>query len=176
MHEVLADQDRVEMWRQAADGILPDWDKAFEGYGATVDWPGAYFWRELSEHFPDAKILLTTRDSASWYNSMEKTILDVVRNSTDPNSIATKLLGRNVFQGEFYDRDHIIGLYEKNIADVQAAFDDDRLLTFNLGDDWEPLCQFLECPVPDEPFPHTNQPGKFHESLDELENSRKGSD
>ncbi len=52
-------------------------------------------------------------------------------------------------------------MYEKNTADVKAAFDEDRLLTYNLGDGWENLCRFLDKPVPDTPFPRSNSAGEF---------------
>jgi len=173
MHEVLPHQDRVDTWRAAAGDILPDWDITFAGYRSTVDWPGARYWRELSVHFPDAKILLTTRSPESWYESMQNTILKVIRESTDPLSIATGFLARGVFGGNIDDRDHVIGVYERNIADVQAAFGNDRLLTYHLGDGWDPLCRFLDCPVPDTPYPHSNRPGEFHSSLDRVERARK---
>lgn len=32
----------------------------------------------------------------------------------------------------------------------------DRLYFFDVKDGWEPLCKILDCPVPDEPFPHVN--------------------
>ena len=32
----------------------------------------------------------------------------------------------------------------------------DRLLVWSPTDGWEPLCEFLEVPVPDAPFPHVN--------------------
>ena len=162
MHEVLPDQGKVDAWRAIASGEPGDWDQVFSGYQATVDWPGAFVWRELAEHFPEAKILLTHRDSESWYRSMENTILEVLRSSTEPHTIAGRLLKKGVFNDQVWDRDHIIATFEKNVADVQAAFSDDRLLTYNIGDGWEPLCRFLDCPIPDQPFPHTNRPGDFH--------------
>ncbi len=172
MREVLPDQNKVDGWRAVANGEPGDWDEIFAGYQATVDWPGAFVWRELAAHYPDAKILLTNRDAESWYRSMDNTILEVMRSSTDPDSIAGKMLKKGVFEDNISDRDHVIGVFEKNVADVQAAFGDDRLLIFNIGDDWEPLCRFLNCPIPDQPFPHTNRPGEFHDNLQSSEDAR----
>jgi hypothetical protein len=172
MHEVLPDQSKVDTWRGIANGDSGDWDKIFTGYQATVDWPGAFVWRDLAAHFPDAKILLTNRDAESWYRSMDNTILEVMRNSTDPDSIGSNMLKKQVFGDKIADRDHVIGIFEKNVADVQAAFGPDRLLTFNIGDGWEPLCGFLDCPVPDQPFPHSNRPGAFHNTLQSAEDAR----
>ena len=38
------------------------WDRFFDGYRATVDWPDAPFWSEISAAFHDALILLSVRD------------------------------------------------------------------------------------------------------------------
>ena len=156
---------QTDLWRAAAQGNWPDWDEAFAGYNATVDWPAAYFWRELSAHYPAAKILLTVRSAESWYDSMEKTICQVIKTSTDPNSLGVKLVGEGVFGGRIDDRAHAIAVYERNTTEVQAAVPPDRLLTYNLGDGWEPLCAFLDKPIPNRPYPRTNSSAEFAEMM-----------
>ena len=32
----------------------------------------------------------------------------------------------------------------------------EKLLIFSVKDGWEPLCKFLDVPIPDGPFPNTN--------------------
>ena len=171
MKEVLSNPDQVALWRSVAGGRLPDWDEAFAGYNCAVDWPGAYYWRELSAYYPDAKILLTVRDAESWYASMEMTILEILKAGTDPDSVGSKLIGHGVFGGRLDDRAHIIAMFEKNTADVQAAFGGERLLTYTIGDGWEPLCRFLGKPVPDTPFPRTNSADEFHASISQATKS-----
>ena len=41
----------------------------------------------------------------------------------------------------------------------------DRLLVMEIGQGWEPLCEFLGVPVPDEPFPRSNDRQAFGERL-----------
>ena len=53
-------------------------------------------------------------------------------------------------------RDHAIGLYEANIAAVQAEVPAERLLVHKLGDGWEPLCAHLGVAVPEVPYPQKN--------------------
>ena len=161
MKEVLSSSQQIALWRSVAKGDLPEWEEAFAGYNSAVDWPAAYFWRELSEYYPDAKILLTTRSSESWYASMATTIFKTLKASTDPSSIGLRLIGEGLFGGRLDDRDHAIAVYEENIAEVQGAFTQDRLLTYNLGDGWETLCQFLGKPVPDFPYPRSNSAQEF---------------
>ena len=45
-----------------------------ENIPARVDWPGSYFYAELMEDFPDAKVLLSARDGDAWAKSMRATI------------------------------------------------------------------------------------------------------
>ncbi len=172
MKEVLVDSEQIALWRSAAQGDLPEWEEAFAGYNSAVDWPTAYFWRELSEYYPDAKVLLTVRSADSWYESMTNTIFKTLKASTDPASIGLKLIGEGVFGGRLDDRAHAIAVYEKNIADVQAAFTRERLLTYHLGEGWEPLCQFLGEPVPNIPFPRSNPREQFGSMMSELNKTR----
>ena len=40
-----------------------------------------------------------------------------------------------------------------------------QLLEFSVKDGWEPLCSFLEVPVPDVPFPRVNARQEMEERL-----------
>lgn len=33
----------------------------------------------------------------------------------------------------------------------------EKLLEWTVEDEWEPLCKFLDKPIPEEPFPHVNK-------------------
>jgi hypothetical protein len=39
---------------------------------------------------------------------------------------------------------------------------ENHLLVFEVIDDWEPLCKFLNLPIPNVPFPNTNSGIDFH--------------
>ncbi len=168
MKEVMGNPRQTALWRSAARGEVVDWDAAFAGYRSAVDWPAAYFWRQLSAHYPDAKVLLTVRSAESWYESMSNTILQVLESSTDPDSVGLRMIGQGVFGGRLGDRAHAIAVYERNNAEVQAAFPRQRLLTYHLGDGWQPLCRFLDKPIPDVPFPRTNSTEEFKAMIAEL--------
>ena len=65
------------------------------------------------------------------------------------------------YGGKPEDRDHAHGVYQKNTSDVQAHFSSDRLLTYQLGDGWEPLCRFWGKPIPNIGFPKNNSTEQF---------------
>src|SRR6202035_1915156 len=71
---VIADLDQVGVWNRALDGEAP-WEEVFGDFQATVDWPGGYFYRELMEAYPDAKVLLSVRDPEKWEPSFRETIV-----------------------------------------------------------------------------------------------------
>ena len=47
----------------------------------------------------------------------------------------------------------------------QGTIPADRLLVYQVKDGWGPLCDFLGVPVPDEPFPRTNDRGEFWDRI-----------
>jgi hypothetical protein len=49
--------------------------------------------------------------------------------------------------------------------EVRQTVPAERLLVWSVTDGWEPLCEFLEAPVPDAPFPHLNDSKMFAERV-----------
>jgi len=131
------------------------WEALFEGYASCVDWPGALFWRELVEVFPEAKVVLTWRSPESWWTSYENTLLRYYQTTDDHASVGYLAIDR-AFGPRAEDRDHVLGIYEANTAAALAEVPPDRLVLHRLGDGWGPLCAGLGVPVPDVPYPNRN--------------------
>ncbi|QMU57700.1 MAG: sulfotransferase family protein [Boseongicola sp.] len=174
MFEVLPHQNRVDEWVSLVQGKTPDWDKTFAGYHASVDWPGAFFWRELAEHYGDAKFILTTREPERWYDSMAKTILPLLRETAvDPNSLANQMFISRTFGGDIDDRDNVIETFLRHNAAVKAAIPSDQLLELEVGAGWDPLCAFLGIDVPDVPYPWGNRADEFVDNIDRAQAQRE---
>ena len=133
-----------------------------DGFAATVDWPSASFWPELSVAFPQAIVLLSTRASADWYRSASDTIF---RNWNRGESSPIRPMAEAIFQTRFIssleDRDATIAAYERHNARVRSTVPRERLIEWSPGDGWAPLCAALKLPMPDAPFPHANTTEEF---------------
>ncbi len=165
MLELVATNPLRQMWRELIAGATPDWEALFAGYHACVDWPSAYYWPTLIKTYPDAKVLLTMRSAESWWNSYEKTILKHILSEEDKQSFAIRLIAEQVFNGRPDDRAYAMSVYNRNIEEVLTTVAPERLLVHRLGDGWEPLCRFLDLPVPTVDYPKGNSTQEFIERL-----------
>jgi hypothetical protein len=175
MIEVFEHQDHIPLWAAAHRGESVDWDMLYEGYSATVDWPSCDRWQEHAAHFPDARIILSTRDPERWYESVMSTIYQTgaaLRDSEDENlqrfgRWADEIIWTGVFDGRFEDKDHAIAVFNAHEARVKASVPADRLLVFEASEGWQPLCEFLGKEVPDEDYPRVNTRDEFLTGSDE---------
>jgi hypothetical protein len=98
MIELFEHPEHVERWEAAVGGEPVDWEELFSGYQVTVDWPGAAFYKELSERYPEARVILTVRDPERWYESAWNTIfiLQDVASSRAPRWLETSRRRRDL--------------------------------------------------------------------------------
>lgn len=124
--------------RGDVDGLL---DIA-ENFDSMEDWPWPMLYRELDARFPDAKFVLTTRESPEvWYRSLCKM---AVRIGPLP-LYETKVYGSSMPHGR---RAEHLRIYCDHIEAVKAHFAPrpDKLLCLTLGDSSSVarLAEFLE--------------------------------
>ncbi len=166
MEEVVRRPSQGRGWLRIANGGKPDWKTLLADYESCVDFPASVVWKDLLETFPDAKVLHTVRDPDRWYDSTASTIyrsseyiggwIRAITPAGFPIKVAESMVWEGLFDGRFEDRDHAIAVYEAWTQDVIDSVPADRLLVFEVAQGWEPLCEFLEVPIPDKPFPNVN--------------------
>jgi hypothetical protein len=171
MDAVFEHPEHIALWHGAANGHLPDWASLFGKHRAGVDWPVAFFWRELMDAYPDAKVILTVRDAQSWYDSFYRTIYQVIKKpmSDDPvivehQQMSQRLILDRTFGGRFEDRHYAVKVYTRHNDAVQTEVPSDRLLVYEVAQGWSPLCGFWGMSIPQEPFPNSNDRDTFQES------------
>ncbi|MCJ1324855.1 hypothetical protein MMC10_001517 [Thelotrema lepadinum] len=122
---------------------------------------------EMITAYPEAKIILTTRSPDSWMESMEHSFFEVMgwRSLSilalfdrEPSLWdLLKLIGSIWGNGDLNDRQAFRRYYTEHNKHVRSAAPLERLLEFHPSQGWEPLCKFLDVPIPAEPFPHANE-------------------
>ncbi len=149
MTEVFANGRRqIPLWLEAARGD-PDWDAIFAGYRATSDYPSATYWREIAAHYPDAKIVLTTRDPDRWFDSVSETIFSRWMQDAHADTPEHVLMQATIFgaiDGDVTDRGFLTDWYVRRNQAVIDGIPAERLLHFDLAAGWKPLCAFLNVP------------------------------
>lgn len=154
-----------------------DWDRAYEGYTAAVDWPTATFYERLYELSPNAKIILTVRDPEDWFKSICKTInvwlnMDITwpERMVRVRKMASIVnCDGQLHQGDLLNRkEALIQKFLKHIENTKSKVKPENLLIMELGDGWEKLCKFLNKPVPQIPYPHSNKGDNFVQLLTSL--------
>ncbi|KAK0101846.1 hypothetical protein ONS95_001340 [Cadophora gregata] len=168
------------MWMDALaakyDGVgapftRADWDQLLGNCQAVCDWPAVAFARELIEAYPDAKVILTNRDVDSWHASTMRTVFWRV---TDPELRCLQYFSwaagmyypmlkkffDTFFRGDFENCGKEVFINHYN--EVRSLVPKENLLEFRVQDGWEPLCKFLEQPIPMGcKFPNTNDNRDF---------------
>ncbi|KJZ72076.1 hypothetical protein HIM_08531 [Hirsutella minnesotensis 3608] len=139
------------------------------GFLGVTDTPASSFVPELLELYPDAKVVLVTRDPKKWLQSF-----DPLLKACSPWWVHVLLWpcpGLRWFPGfvkELMKREaeripsYVVGgpvttdMLEEHHARIKKLTPTDKLLVMRLDEGWEPLCRFLDKPIPAEPFPHVN--------------------
>jgi hypothetical protein len=185
MRNLLGDlENELPLW-QAADQGNPDWDRIFGDAQSTVDWPSARYYAQLMERYPEAKVLLSVRDGASWVRSMRETVWgiyfgdSVMRHVSDARAVLDplwrgfiELMNRmnwdeqtGALAGDLETDAGMIEVMDRWNDSVKSTVPAERLLVWDPKEGWEPLCRFLEVDVPAEPLPHLNDTASFKEGI-----------
>ncbi|KAH8928543.1 hypothetical protein BT69DRAFT_1346531 [Atractiella rhizophila] len=143
-----------------------DWKHVWKGYSAAVDSPMADWYHEAAQAFPNAKVILTTREPDAWWNSYYTTLLEPwlwnwaarlamrwIPGIFWQSKLTDQLLIR---WGKLYGSPIGPQTIVRHSEEVRKRIPKERLLEFNVKQGWEPLCKFLGKPIPPEPFPRAN--------------------
>tara|TARA_R110002020_G_scaffold20952_2_gene70835 strand:- start:1917 stop:2657 length:741 start_codon:yes stop_codon:yes gene_type:complete len=185
MTEVLLNKENkshIDFWNKVANspaGEQHNWEVVFKNYTAAVDNPACCVWKELTKAYPEAKVLLTIHPKGpeAWYESTISTIYFTERMwqfkvmqafipfMTKFGNMSKKLVWNRSHAGTMSDKNAAIAHYNQHIENLKASVTPEKLLIFNVKDGWEPLCRFLNKPIPDLPFPNVNDRAEIKKTL-----------
>jgi len=169
-----------------------EWINFFEGrgYRAGVDYPVSKFYKEIMEAYPNAKVILTVRDPVRWYNSVKNSIYRTRGLQKDPlvrwfgkllmrftgdadgmdcSLNVTKELFDTIEEGE----EASVKFYNDWVESVKNHVPKEKLLVFEAKEGWEPLCEFLNLPKPEIPFPNINDTASINKSISAMKTSAR---
>jgi len=128
--------------------LLDPIDQQYRGF---IDFNGFDYYETLITQYPNSVFIYTKREFVSWFRSRVF------------NHRMKILNGRERDFGNI-DQAHIsmVQHYFKHNKKIPEFFRDNpqhRYLEMDIcaGDGWDKLCNFLELPVPQQPFPHDNK-------------------
>ncbi len=164
--------------QQYAEGKIAGLLKLSEYYNNFEDLPWSLMYRELYDYYhfgagakcnEEVKFILTVRKSEeAWYQSVckhyERVDKDVIKNNywfyDTPKPYSTSDVSPYKYKRQWIDI-----RYKKHNREVRAFFKDRPNfleVCWENGDGWEELCEFLNLPMPNEPFPFLNKaPNKY---------------
>nr|CAB3262602.1 uncharacterized protein LOC100180848 [Phallusia mammillata] len=166
-----------QVWYDYIDGkaTLDDIRESYKGVDAVTDFPVHIFWEQLAEAFPEAKIILTQRDEKSYIPSAMKQRIALANNKSCIFLFTFSPTGwkyfkfLQVFLGVMDGHQPLFPFtnwpfsanlraikYRQHNAAVLMNAPKDRLLVYSVKEGWEPLCNFLNLPIPNRPLPHKN--------------------
>jgi len=159
------------------EALLP----LYEDVDAVTDQPTCHLWPILLQLFPDAKVILMERENADewvesyvgmldfykrnirpwyywllpWLSSTHNQLEELARHNMILSTSSTSMHKKR--------SDFCVPLwkarYLQHNAAVRAIVPQEQLLVHKVGDGWEQLCNFLDKPIPDTPWPHENKAG-----------------
>ncbi|KAL2211377.1 hypothetical protein CC79DRAFT_1266253 [Sarocladium strictum] len=173
------------VFNRAADAFFPslpthnpsitftraDWDELWAPCEATTE-VASLFAPQLIEAYPEAKVVLVTREWDTWIKSVEEGIftsfwswpaeisivwLEPLLGSVAGTATRKMILG--FFEASNVDeaRRNARGVWERHRTRIREMVPPEQLLEYKLGEGWEPLCEFLGKPVPEGvEFPRVN--------------------
>ena len=188
MKELLVNPVQLHFWETLAETGTTNWEGLYDGFDATVDFPGYPWYKEHMKQYPDAKVILTVRDFESWYKSVNSTVFRAgPQTPIEKIKMMGKLLSssrarkvvkcikffKRIFfagelQGQFEDKSFAEKVWNDHIKEVKSIVPEGKLLVYDVRDGWPPLCKFLGVDEPSEPLPHLNKKENFKEMLPKL--------
>ena len=169
-----------ENYKKAANGEFVDFGEWFNiiKCQSVMDCPTILFFDQMFEQFPDVKVVVPKwRDDngvgfEKWYKSMCGLVkwvrlgygFRILQKFLPAIYFLRNLYFHKIIEPftleEFLDienKSNVEKWYYDKLKNIEKKVPKEQLLIFDVRDGWEPLCKFVNAPVPkDEPFPRAN--------------------
>ena len=125
------------------------WFSGVNKYGFANDMPVYYEYKQLDFAFPGSKFIYTDRPVDQWIKSFEY-LWNVQKDKPGWRNWVDRYWGVDEWDGRWFR-----GEYARHRDEVMRYFEgrEEDLLVRDIGSGWDDLCEFLDCDIPDEPYP-----------------------
>lgn len=188
----LPNESHIEPWREAFRAKMygngkpfgtDEFAKLLRNYSAVTDAPCVCFSDELIAAFPNAKVILSTRDPDKWLASMENAYLKILASpdwkwfralcELDIDLLAPYIdLLKMPLQmwtgGDWENRAKMKKAFMEHYVHIREVVPKQNMIEWVPQDGYEPICKLLGKAVPDEPFPNINKgdaAAQFHKPI-----------
>lgn len=133
-----------------------------------MDCPTILYFDKIFEQFPDCKVIVPCFEFEKWYKSMSFTIKTISKSKLF-TFISLFIINCRLVKDYYFPRlfNNQIDLflndekvarkyYDDQLSHISKIVPKESLLVFDIRDGWEPLCKFLNKPIPKVPFPRSN--------------------
>jgi hypothetical protein len=164
----------IELWSAGLPESPTDWDRLLDGYHSSTDAPCCFFYRELADRYPDAKVILGLRSPESWWASASATVMSDSGPPPQARAVVEAVIKAQRQRGmagldpTSRDKESAIAGFNRHNDEVRRTISPDRLLVFEAREGWGPLCSFLGVAEPDRPYPHVNKSEDFGAAVAQL--------
>ncbi|KAI0533848.1 hypothetical protein GGR58DRAFT_521046 [Xylaria digitata] len=145
-------------------------DDLFGNYQVVDDAPGCYFVSELAAAYPNAKVIILSRDSEKWHGSFTETVQKMIKHRESleilewilrpcmPTHVSAiirigNLLSKSELGLGSYDEGECLRFFYRYYADCRARIAPEHCIDFKVQDGWFPSRP---------PFPRANNTQAFY--------------
>jgi hypothetical protein len=159
--EIFRSEGHIDQWSDLMMGKADDfdWQEIFKGYDAVIQSPPAIYYAEILKTYPNAKVVIEILDSNVWYKRVKRVkdffwwfyLLRFFKKSRQYLMMMDKIFFL-LFKNDFSPISAQIK-YNTFIAKVKQTVPEEQLFVIQPKLGWQPLCEFLDKPIPKEKFP-----------------------
>ena len=160
--EIFQNEGHIDQWNDLMMGKVDklDWKDIFEGYDALIQSPPAMYYNEILKAYPNAKVVMEVTNSNIWYKRVKRVKrffwwLNWLRFFNKPGKYLVMMdkMFFILFKNDFSPINAQVK-YNTFISGVKQSIPEDQLFIIKPEEGWQPLCQFLNKPIPKEKFPN----------------------
>ena len=158
--ETLRTDGHIDLWNDHMMGKKNvDFYTVFKGYDAIIQAPPTYYYQEILQAYPNAKVIMEVVDSLTWYKRIMRVKnffwwLNWLRIFKKTGKYLTMMdrVFYILLKGDISPINAQIR-YHDFIEEVKNTVPRHKLLVISPEEGWEPICSFLNKPIPTDKFP-----------------------